>query len=249
VESTLWLVDLARASTTLIQTGAGRNDSPVWSPDATSLLFTSDRNGTQDFFVKRMADSTPEQPFYSSSALFKTPTDWSGPAHRILFHQIDPQTAYNEYEMPAEPNATPLLVAGGPRREVGGHFSPDGRWLRYLTEDTGRNEIIVQSTADATRRVQVSFNGAGSAWWSRDGRQVVYVGNEMRDLWRVDLEPTASGLRVGAPVRFGTLPGAIPMGAIDATPDLQRFLALLPDRSGDDSITVLQNWLAAVAKR
>ena len=249
VESMLWLADLTRASTTLIATGGGRNDSPIWSPDGTRVLFASDRDGAQNFFVKSVVDASPEQPLYRSEALFKTPTDWSGPANVIVFHQIDQDSAYNVYVLPVEPHAAPALAAGGPLREAGGHLSPDGRWLRYLSEDSGRYELIVQAYPRPGRRFQVSFNGAESAWWSRDGRQIVYTANNSRELWRVGLEPNADGLRVGTAVRIGTLPEGIPIGAIDATPDLQRFLALLPDRTGADSITVLQNWPSALAKR
>jgi Tol biopolymer transport system component len=247
-ESTLWLVDVARASASLLSSGGGRNEAPVWSPDGTQVLFSSDRGGLQDFFVKNLADASPERLFYQSDVPFKTPTDWS-PDGSILFHQLLPGLAYDVYSLPATGGTAPVPAASGSRRELRGLVSPNGQWLGYLGEDTGRFELYVQSFPRAARKIQVSSNGAATWWWTPGSRQLLYTTTDMRELWRVDLDPTAAGLRIGAPVRLGSLPPGVALSAIDATPDRQRFLALVPDQIGVSSLTVVQHWQAAVGKR
>ena len=96
------------------------------------------------------------------------------------------------------------------------------------------------------RRVQVSEAGARLAWWSRDGRQMVFASDDLRSLWRVDIEPGES-LRVGTPKQIALLPPEIIW--LDATPDLKRFLAIAPERTGTGSVTLVQNWRAALAAR
>jgi len=76
-ESTLWLVDLARGSASLLSNGRGLNTSPVWSPDSTKVVFASDRDGPLNFFIKTVGDGSPEQPVYQSDRLFKGPQGWS----------------------------------------------------------------------------------------------------------------------------------------------------------------------------
>jgi len=81
------------------------------------------------------------------------------------------------------------------------------------------------------------------AWWSPDQRQLVFLGNDLRSLYRVDVLP-GDTFRVGAPRKFATLPEDII--AVDAMPDRQRFLALAPERTGTGSVTIVQNWHAAL---
>lgn len=123
-------------------------------------------------------------------------------------------------------------------------MSPDGRWIAYSTEDSGRFEINVQSFPTPGRKVQVSENGAVRAWWTRDGRQLVFHDGDLRGLWRVDLQPGET-LGVGTPRRIATLPPDIVW--LDAMLDRQRFLAIAPERTGTGSITVVQNWRASLA--
>jgi hypothetical protein len=92
--------------------------------------------------------------------------------------------------------------------------------------------------------VQISEHGGVTSWWTRDGRQLVFLGDDFRGLWRVDLQPGAT-LGVGTPRQFATLPAGIVW--VDAMPDRQRFLAIAPERTGTGSITVVQNWRLSLA--
>ncbi len=123
-------------------------------------------------------------------------------------------------------SSTPLITSGAP-------LAPSA---------TGRLELFVQPFPLPGEKVQVSEDGAAAAWWTRDGRQLLYVAADLRSLWRADVKPGAA-LEVGAPTRMAFLPPDIV--SIDASPDRQRFLALSPERTGTGSITVVQNWLAA----
>ena len=85
------------------------------------------------------------------------------------------------------------------------------------------------------------------AWWTRDGRQLLFLGDDLHSLWRVDIE-TGATLKAGTPSLIASFPADIVW--VDATPDRQRFLAIAPERGGPGSVTIVQNWLAALpAKR
>jgi hypothetical protein len=115
----------------------------------------------------------------------------------------------------------------------------------YLSEATGRLELYVQPFPQPGRAVQISQQGAVNGWWSRDGRQMVFLDDDLRSLWRAEID-TSSGVRAGAPVHFATLPPGVI--SVDASPDRQRFLAIAPERVGAGSLTIVQNWVAALKR-
>ncbi|MEO6214291.1 MAG: protein kinase [Vicinamibacterales bacterium] len=244
-ESALWLVDLARGSAAPLSSGPGRNDTPVWSPDSTRVVFAAGRDGPQDLFVKTVGDATPEGPLYRSDTPFKGPTGWSPDGRWIVLTQLDPATAQNVWLMPATGKGELKVLARGPTRDNGGPISPDSRWMAYTSDETGRFELYVQSFPDPGRRVQVSQQGASLSWWTRDGRQLLFLGDDLHSLWRVDVQPGAT-MQVGIPKRLATFPPSIVW--VDATPDRQRFLAIAPERTGPGSLTIVQNWLSALTK-
>jgi len=244
-ESSLVVVDVARGSAVPLSSGGGRNETPNWSPDNTRVVFSSDRGGAQDLYVKTLADAAPETPLYQSSALFKTPSDWSRDGKWIVFFQLDPDTAYNIYTVPATGGAATLAVRGQ-NRDVFGRISPDGKWLAYLGEfgESGF-QLCAQAFPAPGRSIQLTTGGASALWWTNDNRQIVYVSG--KELWRVNVQPNGPDLRVvGEPVKLGALPPGL--ASIDAMPDRQKFLALVPDRLSVGSITVVQNWTAGLGK-
>jgi len=238
-ESSLWLANVARGNSTLLSTGAGRNDAPVWSPDSARVVFASDRDGPQDLFMKSVNDPSPEQPFYRSDVLFKNADGWSGDNQWIVLRSDAARTQQDIWLLPAtgKAAATPFVI--GPYRDHWGRPSPDSRWIAYVSEDSGRGELWVQPFPKPGKRTQVSSTGALMSWWAKDGRQLYFVSGDLSSLWVVDVTPAAT-IGIGTPRRLATLPPDII--AIDAMPDRQKFLVLVPEHPGAGSITIVQNW-------
>jgi len=246
-ESSLWLVDLSRGGASPLTSGPGLNVSPVWAPDGTRIVFASDRNGPSSFFLKNVTDALPEQMIYQSPVLFKNPYGWSADGKWIVAVLLNPGTVQDLYLMPASGKTTLVPYVVGPTQDIGGSTSPDGRWCAYVSYDTGRYELYVQSFPTPGHKAQISAEGASTAWWTRDGRHIVYLSIDSRALWRADVDGAGATLKVGTPVKIATLPPNV--AAIDAMPDRQRFLALVPEHSGTAAVMLVQNWLSAIAKR
>ena len=244
-ESSLWLVDLTRGSVSPFSSGPGRNDSPLWSPDGARVVFAADRDGPQNLYEKQVGSAEPERPLYRSDVLFKAPWGWSPDRKWIVISQLDQDTSENIWLVPENGEGEPRLLLRGPNRDRGGAPSPDGRWILYLSDETGRLEVYVQPFAGAGPRQQVSQQGASTAWWTRDGRQLLFADGDWRTIWRADVSAGPT-LHISAPTRIVTLPEGII--AIDASPDRQRFLAIAPERTGPGAITIVQNWAAALGK-
>ncbi len=244
-ESSVWLADLQRGGATPVSTGRGLNGSPVWSPDNARIVFSGDRNGPNDLFIRNIGEATPEQTFYESSVPFKNPDVWSPDGKWIAMKQLDSDTAQNVYLLPTTGKAVAQPYVTGPGRDEAVAVSPNGRWMAYLAEDTGEQELYAQAFPTPGGRVQISTEGALWAWWSDEGRRILFVESNRMRLMTVDVTDGDS-IKVGTPRLVATLPKGIVW--MDAMPDRQRFLALLPERTGTGTVTVVQNWMAGLKK-
>ena len=243
-ESSLWLVDLVRGSASPLSTGKGRNDDPVWSADGARVVFASDRDGPENFYVKSTADSSPERLLYSSDVLFKGPNAWSPDGQWIALTEVTAGSKNDVFRLPAG-GGQPAPVVQTPAQDVADGISPDGQWLTYLSDETGRAQLYVQSFPTPGRKQQVSIDGAAQSWWAHDGRSLVFIDDKLQTLWRVDVQ-LSSTLHVGTPKLLTALPPNTI--ALAPMPDMQKFLVLVPERAGPGSSTVVLNWRAALAK-
>ncbi len=233
-ESAFWLVDLSRGSAVPLTNMPGRTDSPTWSPDGHRIAFAADREGPQHIFIKSIDQTTPDRQLDQSEVLFKSPNDWSPDGQWILEAQLDAGTAQNIYRFPVDGGQPERLVAG-PTIDSLPSISPDGRWLAYSSDETGQFNVYVQPFGTSGRRVQVSQQGGVTTWWTKDGRALLYVGTDLRTLWRVDVT-TGQTFTAGTPRQLGTLPAGVV--SMDFSPDRTRALALAPTRTGVGSATV-----------
>jgi Tol biopolymer transport system component len=245
-ESEIRLWDLDHRDSTPLSKGPGLNEHPVWSPDGSRVVFGSDRRGPVDLFMKDVTDASPERPFYRAAVTFMDPFAWSPDGKWIAVSQLDPETLQNIYLLPTggEVKLKTYLVAPG--RDEAQAISPDGKWMTYLAEDTGASELYAQSFPVPGHKVRISTGGAGGlekSWWTPDQRHILYVDPASTSLMIVDVE-AGETLRVSAPrVKTRLPPGIV---ALDAMPDRKRWVALVRDSTAAGSLTVVQNWTAAV---
>jgi Tol biopolymer transport system component len=237
----VWLVDLAsRHSTQLAADGI----APLWSPDGRRLAFTS-RAGL-DLHVRRSVGEARHEPLFSDQSV-KVLNDWSAHAQAIIYTRHDPVSKLDLWHVPVGGGAArPLL--NGAFNEAQARFSPDGRWLAYVADGTGTQEIYVRRypVLDAPR--QVSNGGGGQPQWRADQRELFYLAPD-RSLMAATVVDTRE-VSFGAPRRlFRTSIAEGPSAARDsyaAMPDGRSFLI---DARGDAStkpITVVVDWTAGL---
>jgi Tol biopolymer transport system component len=245
-ESDLWMVELDRGVMTRFTYGPSQNTAAVWSPDASRIAFESDRDGPFDFFVKPASGATAEEPLLQSSAFFKHLGDWSRDGKIIVYQQLDARTGWDLWILPLEGDRTPRPYLRTPFNERFGSLSPDGKWMAYSSDESGRSEVYVQSFPAPGNKVQISTGGGFAGAWRSDGREILFAGPDGQTTMSADVT-TAPEFRASAPRAINKLPSNLAGLAI--TPDFQRLLLLLP--SGDAvpaSVTIVLDWNAALRR-
>ena len=137
----LWLLDGARTSRLTFDAAADR--FPLWSPDGTRLVFRSNRKSLGDLYQKLTSSAGAEERFVASDQL-KAPSSWSADGRFLLYLSVDPQTIGDLWVVPMVGDRTPSVFLKTAFRVAYGAFSPDGRWVAYQSNESGRSEIYVR---------------------------------------------------------------------------------------------------------
>jgi len=229
------LMDMARGTLTRLTTGecgAGR-----WSPDGKRIAFSAGRSGILDLYWKMVGSTRPDEELFVSKEA-KNISDWSPDGKYILFSSQSPATARDVWALPITgADRTPFPVAQTASEETNGRFSPDGKWVAYVSDETGRDEIYARPFPGPGPPFRMSTGGGDVPFWRRDGKELYYT-TEGR-LMAVSISGSASGaLDIGMPQMLFKVRGtAVP------TSDGQRFLVLTPvGEVATPPVTVIVNW-------
>src|SRR5262245_9208305 len=246
-DTELWIVDLERGGLSRLVNAPGQNARPVFSPDSERVSFSSDRDGPRDMYLISAQGAAPEQPIYQSKSLAKDPLFWSSNGRFLVFRDAGLTTSWDLWTLPLSGGGSATPYLHGPGTEVNGAISPDGQWMAYESDETGRFEVYVQEFPVPRRKYRVTSGGGARAWWRADSRQLLIVDADWTHVLLADVRRGAA-FSTDAPRQVGRLPRGIV--AIDVTSDLKRLLALVNDGSdGSRSVTVVQNWMDALEKR
>jgi Tol biopolymer transport system component len=229
----IWLIDVARGVASKFNDGSG----PVWSPDSRSLAYFAQRQRNEVFH--RALGSDKEELFVPG--LTAITEDWSADGRYLLYLE-----AGDIWSLPVN-GGKPMRLTSTAVAEDEPQFSPDGRWIAYMSPESGAAEIYVQPFPGPGERKRISTAGGVQPKWRRDGRELYYLTPEGA-LMAVDIKSGAS-IEPGIPrqlFRTRLIPSAI-SDQYAVTGDGQRFLVLTPVGEASESpITVVMNWTAAL---
>ncbi len=253
--SDIWLLDVARNVLSRFTFDPAIEFAAVWAPDGSRLAFNSNRNGAFDLFQKSAAGAGVEDVLLVTPQL-KTPGDWSLDGRFLLYRDVDPRTGWDLWALPLEGDRKPFPVVRTDFEERDGQFSPDGRWIAYQSNESGRVEIYVQPfggpEARARGKWQVSTTGGAQVRWRRDGKELFFIALDDRLMAvPIRLAPDGQGIDVGVPAPlFEThIGGATAQGVgtqqYVVVPDGERFLMNTVTEDAVARITVVLNWKSA----
>ena len=240
--SNIWIHDLQWNFQTRLTFAATDRSRPVWSPDGSRIAYAGrNADGTQDIYIKNARESGSEQLLYHDAAV-KEPTGFSPDGKLLLFNSIkDP--ASDVWQIPLAPgaSASPLLATGADERDA--HFSPDGKWIAYRSNDTGAAEAYIAQYPSLAGKGQVSKNGGYGPNWRADGHEIVYVTEDGKAM-AVPVTISGSTATLGAPA---LLSATIFPAAYAIKPDHNGFYLVTP-KSPARTINVVTNWPVTIKK-
>ncbi len=254
----LWLHDLTQEKGARLTFGPNRSRNPAWSPDGNSLIFALNKNGPYDLFEKR-TDGTGGEQLILESQSSKYPTDWSADGSFLAYSSNSPKERTALWILPRFGERKPYVFLQGDHNVGEGRFSPDGRWMAYTSDESGRAEVYVTPFPEATSKWQVSAAGGTSARWRRDGRELYYLAADAK-LMAAEVDPTGTIFQVGevrplfqvllrtGPSRFELSSTSEQIG-YDSAPDGTWFVVNAPPAGDPPPITLITNWSAEQKSR
>ncbi len=245
----IWIRDLTRKVNSRFTFGQGNNRVPLWSPDGNTVIFSSSRSGPGDLYTKT-ANGQGDETLLLKDDQLKFATDWSRDGRYLVYTSIDPKSAQNVWVLPMFGDKKPIAIAATDFSESNGVFSPDGRFIAYRSDESGRNEIYVRSFPQGTGKWQISTAGGTDPSWRGDGKEIFYRGADQRFM-AVDIR-LGDTLQAGVPQSL--FPGRVNLvgnvrNRYSASTDGQKFLFVAT--LGRDAIaptTVVLNWDADLRK-
>ena len=244
----LWIRDLARGVSSRFTFDAAGELNAKWSPDGRRIVYTSKGKGPGDLYVKD-ASGTREAESLLVSKDEKYVSDWSADGKYILFtSRSDAASGWDIHGMQVDGDKKPFPIVKTQFAELWATFSPDGKYIAYQSNESGRQEVYVHEFPEARNKWQVSTEGGLEPYWRGDGRELFYRSGSR--LMSVPIQ-TGATFTAGTPVplfqtRFATVTAR---GRYRPTPDGQRFLVLAAlSREAEQPAAVVLNWTSALPR-
>jgi eukaryotic-like serine/threonine-protein kinase len=241
----IWLID-ARGVPTRFTFG-DYDLNPIWAPDGNGIIFASPRDGLPpNLFQKNVAGGSEERRLMHS-VVDSIATDWSRDGRYVVYMANELGTNWNVWAMPFKDNQAPQPVLRTQFNEMDARISPDGRWIAYVSDESGKWEVYVQRFLSPGGKWQVSSAGGKQPQWSHDGKELFYVASDQKLM--------AAPVRPGASLDPGTAKQLFQLHATadffgtsyDVAADGQRFLvATLVGEEASPPLNVIVNWTEAL---
>jgi Tol biopolymer transport system component len=241
-----WQIDIARGIATRVTFNGGVPYGPIWSPDSQQIVY--EQGSPPNLFLQNANGSGAEERLAESHD-GQLPEDWSSNGKFLLYmmnsNDVASKAQPGLWLLPlADRKSIPFLTTRFTKGR--GRFSPDGRWIAYTSDESGRNEIYVKDFSGGGFKLQVSNKGGDFVRWRKDDKELFYLAPD-RKLMSVAVRAGFGTLDVSAPNGLFTVPTSPTPDqySYDTVPDGQRFLVLAPAGETEaPPMTVVLNWQA-----
>jgi len=245
----VWLLDALRGNLTRVTDNPAIDVQPVWA-DASSLIFTSNQRGNYSLYRQpARVTASNEMLLDNTEGNFLTPREVSADGRFLLYLASSPSTGWDIWAMSLTGDRKRFPVVATSFEERDPVFSPDGRWIAFQSDETGRFEIYAQPFPGPSAKLSISNNGGTQPRWGRNGKEVFYIGPDSR-LMAVTVSTDHETLQRGVPVAlFQT---RIAGGALVPAPNKQQYdvshdggqfiINTSTEEVSTTAITVILNW-------
>ncbi len=242
-DSDIWIYDLARNIPTRFSFEPGREASPVWASDDARIFYCAEDEGRTTWSIVQKVSSGAgrEETVLAPRTQFLSTVDIDRDGRHLSYNRIDIKSRAGRdlwiYSF-ANRQTVPLLQTRF--QDMGGFFSPDGRWIAYVSDESGAREVYVQPFPPNGAKWQISSSGGGAPRWRRDGRELFFAGETK--MMSVAVTTNESSFSAAVPQ---ILFDAQVLSGYDVTADGQRFLInKLVNDEVQQPVTVVLNWAA-----
>ena len=230
----IFIHELARDITRRLTSDRGTENSPIWSPDGKTIVYSAGQ-GPPHLHARNADGAGAERAIVPPSIGPQNSGSVTPDGRWVVYTQLNQGNADDIMLAPFDGSAGPKPIVQTPENEGAPRLSPDGKWLAF-----GRGaELFVQTWPDGRGLRQISRNGGFEARWRRDGREIFYInGNE---LMAVDVNAAGDTIELGVPHALFTRP--MGLTEYDVSADGQRFLLVSPDVAAErGTLSVVMNW-------
>jgi serine/threonine protein kinase len=245
----LWIYEVARGLKTRFTFEPTQGTDAIWSPDGKKIIFSSSQEGHHDLF-RKSADLTGTEEVLYADGSTKTPRSWSGDGKFLLFSRVDSKMPSDIWVLPMTDaaGAKPFPFLQTPFGEGQAKFSPDGKSVAYVSNESQQREVYVAPFPGPGGKRQISTGGGNNPRWRADGKELFYT-TLNGSLMAAEVASKGSIIEVGAVHSLGISVVTSRGYLYDVSADGQRFLvASAPEQKTSAPLTVVSNWTKLMKK-